>query len=76
MCIYILLFLSVLLSMASAVAPGDEHSFCTDNDYDIIPPLFSGHTRHSWKATEKYIPVTQPVNYNSNNHCYNAHDLT
>ena len=45
MCIYILLFLSVLLSMASAVAPGDEHSFCTDNDYDIIPPQYPSNAK-------------------------------
>ena len=41
MCISILLFLNVLLSVASAISPGDEHSFCTDtliNDNEITPP--------------------------------------
>ena len=48
MCIYILLFLSVLLSMASAVAPGDEHSFCTDtliNNNEITPPQFPSNAK-------------------------------
>ena len=48
MCISILLFLSVLLSVASAVTPGDEHSFCTDrliNDNEITPPQYPSNVK-------------------------------
>ena len=48
MCISILLFLSVLLSMASAVTPGDEHLFCTDrliNDNAITPPQYPSNVK-------------------------------
>ena len=47
MCIYILLFPSVLLSVASAIIPGDEHSFCTDtfNDNEITPPQYPSNVK-------------------------------
>ena len=46
MCISILLFLSVLLSVASAVTPGDEHSFCTDTLInEITPPQYPSNAK-------------------------------
>ena len=42
------LFLGALLSMAYAVAPGDEHPFCTDtliNDNVITPPQYPSNAK-------------------------------
>ena len=62
---YILLFLSVLLSMASANTPGDEHSFCTDtviNDNEITPPQYPSNVKilmDSYNYIDLLPPHTQ-----------------
>ena len=48
MCIYILLFLSVLLSVTSAITPGDEHLFCKDtlsSDNGITLPQYPSNAK-------------------------------
>ena len=65
MCIYILLFLSVLLSMASAIAPGDKHPFCRDtviNHNAITPPQYPSNVKILMDSYN-YIDLLPPHTY-------------